>query len=78
VQASKREEWVERFFQVMNEWNIYCSLSIIQVHAYACIHAKKKKKKKKKNNGGKDFQLMNEIFIAWRKYYGPPIRVCTN
>jgi hypothetical protein len=54
AQAYKREEWVERFFQVMNGWNLYCSLSIIQVHA--C----KEEEEEEKEEWGMDFQLMNE------------------
>ncbi len=46
VQASKRERMGGKIFQVMYEWNIYCSLSIIQ--------------EEEKEEWGKDFQLMNE------------------
>jgi hypothetical protein len=47
VQASKREERMGgKIFQVMYEWNIYCSLSIIQ--------------EEEKEEWGKKSQLMNE------------------
>jgi len=44
----------------MNGWNIYCSLSIIHVHA--C-----KEEEEEEEEWGKDFQLMNEILIAWEE-----------